>query len=140
MEHAFVPALIDALSAHGFKQVDAPKADLLMKRQTFNTNRAVVVVSAAAVPQDFGTYVRDVRADVARRCGYIPFLWPVGIQVVVVAPGITSTDIDPQHYVALVDNQWALIQSVFLVDPESRDYRSGRTWGKFITGKFQDAI
>jgi hypothetical protein len=132
--------LTAALSAHGFRPVDAPTADLLMKRQNFNTNRAVIVVSAPAVPQDFGAYVREVRDDAARRCRYIPVLWPIGIQLVAVAPGITTSSIDPKNYIALVDNQTALIQSVFLVDPERGEYVSARTWGQFITGKFQDAI
>ena len=140
MQHAFAPALIAALSAHGFRQVDDPTVDLLMKRRTFNTNRAVVVVSTPSLPQDFGAYVREVRDRVAKRCGYFPFFYPIGIQLIVVAPGITTSDIDPQHYIALVDNQWALIQSVFVVDSQSGEYRSARTWGQFITGKFQDAI
>lgn len=136
----FLPSLIAALAPHNFRQVETSTADLLMKRQNFNTNRAVIVVSAPSVPQDFGAYVRQVRDDAARRCRYIPVLWPIGIQLVAVAPGITTSGIDPKSYVALVDNQTALIQSVFLVDPERRQYRAARTWGQFITGKFQDAI
>jgi hypothetical protein len=139
-EPLFLPALGEALGKHGFRRVDDPDSDLLLKRQNFNTNRAVVVVSAPAVPEDFGGYVREVRSRVATRCRYIPVLWPVGIQFVAVAPGFASSDIDPTKYIALVDNQWALIQSMFLVDPERGEYRSARTWGQFITGKFQDAI
>jgi hypothetical protein len=140
MHHGLTPSLIAALSAHNFRQVEAPTADLLMKRQNFNTNRAVVVVSASSVPPDFGAYVRQIRDDAARRCRYIPVLWPIGIQLVVVVPGITTSGIDPKNYIALVDNQTALLQSVFFVDPERREYRAARTWGQFITGKFQDAI
>jgi hypothetical protein len=44
------------------------------------------------------------------------------------------------QHVARVDNPWAIIQSVFLVDPASRPFRSARTWGQFVTRKFQDAI
>src|SRR5689334_13029713 len=116
MPYDFIPPLITALAAHNFRQVEAPTADLLMKRQNFNTNRAVVVVSAPSVPPDFGAWVRQVRDDVSRRCRYIPVLWPIGIQLVAVAPGITTSGIDPKSYVALIDNQTALIQSVFLVD------------------------
>lgn len=140
MQHAFLPALVEALGAHGFRRVDDPGVDLLLKRQNFNTNRAVVVVSAPAVPENFGAYVREVRSRVASRCRFIPVLWPIGIQFIAVAPGYSASDIDPSKYIALVDNQWALIQSMFLIDPERGEYRSARTWGQFITGKFQDAI
>ena len=140
MKYDFLPPLIQALSAHRFREVDDPRADLLMKRQTFNTNRAVIVVSAPQTPQDFGAFVRETRDDAARRCRYIPVLWPIAIQLIVVAPGITMGGIDPKNYIALVDNQSAIVQSVFLVDPERREYLSARTWGQFITGKFQDAI
>ena len=132
--------LTEALAAHGFK--DAPGntegVDLLLKRQNFNTNRAVVLASLADTPQDFGMYIRLLRERVAKRCGFLPILWPIGIQVIVSAPGAVA--IDPAPYLALVDNQWALIQSVFLIDPERGQYREARTWGQFITGKFQDAI
>ena len=91
MQHDLTPALIAALTPHKFRHVESPTADLLMKRQNFNTNRAVVVVTAPSVPQDFGAWVRQVRDDAARRCRYIPVLWPIGIQLVAVAPGITTS-------------------------------------------------
>lgn len=138
MEYPFLSPLAAALGAHRFRRVDDPNSDLLLKRQTFNTNRAVVVVSPSSVPADFRTYMNAVSRGVASRCGYIPFLWGIGIQFVAVAPGITV--IDPAHHVSLVDNQWAIVQSIFLIDPERGEYRSARTWGQFITGKFQDAV
>ena len=40
----------------------------------------------------------------------------------------------------LFDNQFVVLQSIFLVDTEEKVYCSARTWGQFITGKFQNAI
>ncbi len=139
-----LPELVSALSAHGFSQVSelqgVPDAVLLLKRQTWNTNRAVVVVTPAQVPADFAGYLTEVRKRVAFRCKFVPFFWGIGIQVVVVAPGLQGSGIDPSRHVASVDNQWAIVQSVFLVDPGSGTFRVGRTWGQFVTGKFQNAI
>ncbi len=56
------------------------------------------------------------------------------------APGLAQSGLDPKKYVAHVDNQWAIIQSIFLVDPSAKVYRSARTWGQFVTGKYQDSI
>lgn len=127
------------MASHGFKRVDSDLA-LVLKRQNFNTNRAIAVVELDALPPDFGAFVRDVRLRVAKQCGYIVVLWPIGIQLVVVAPGLSTYGIDPSNYLAVIDTQWALVQSIFLVDPRSGTYQGARTWGQFVTGKWQDAI
>ena len=132
------------MAEHGFRQVTdvsgIADATLLLKRQTWNTNRAVAVVSSARPPADIRSYLRELRRRVAFRCGFFPFFWGIGIQVVIITPGMAQSGIDPTQHVARVDNQWAIIQSVFLADPSSQSYYSARTWGQFITGKFQDAI
>ena len=81
-----------------------------------------------------------LRNKVARRCKYIPFLWGLGIQAIVVAPGIAGAGIDAGRHVARVDNQWAIIQSVFLVDVEAETFRSARSRMQIVTGKYQDTI
>ncbi|HEY4640321.1 MAG TPA: hypothetical protein VII75_03180 [Thermoanaerobaculia bacterium] len=141
---SIAPRLVAGLQQFGFQRVAIPVgrehefADtrLIMKRQTWNTNRAVVLTSLQSIPADFKEYLIVLRNRTAVLCKYIPVLWEIGIQVVVVAPGLA----DPAKYVALVDNQWAIIQSVFLIDPLKAEYRWARTWGQVITGKFQDAI
>jgi len=145
MEHAFLPDLVRTMGAHRFREVaDAAKAiadaDVVLKRQTWNTNRAIVVVSLPEVPADFAGYIRRLRKSVAFRCGFFPVFWVIGIQVVIVAPGLAQSDIDPSQHLARVDNQWAIVQSMFLVDPVAQAYLVGRTWGQFVTGQYQDAI
>lgn len=135
--------LANALKTHGFKDIAAAGQmpagiKLLLKRQNWNTNRAVVVASVPESLQEFGAHVRQLRDEVARQCGFIPVLWPIGIQVIISGAG--TVEVDPAPHLALVDNQWALIQSVFLVDPQRGEYREARTWGQYVTGKFQDAI
>lgn len=134
---AWIRDIAESLAKHGFK--DVPGAGpCVLKRQNWNTNRAIVMDSLDELPADFGLYVRQLREDVARRCRFIPVLWPIGIQFVIRVPGAMS--IDPSPYVALIDNQWALIQSIFLIDPDRDQFSQARTWGQFVTGKFQDAI
>ena len=118
----------------------SPDVRLMLKRQTWNTNRAVVMACPPAPPHDFENYLLDLRKRTADACRFIPILWPIGIQAVIVADGLNGLPIDPSKYVARIDTQWALIQSIFLVDPASRNYRAARTWGQVITGKYQDAI
>jgi len=142
---AVLGELVEALAAHGFREVarpaeSVPDAQALLRRQTLNTNRAVVVVAPASTPQDLASYLKQVRRRAAFRCKFFPLLWGLGLQVVIVSPGIAAVDIDPAQYVSRVDNQWAIVQSIFLVDPDARSFRAGRTWGQFVTGKYQDAI
>jgi hypothetical protein len=136
--------LTRTMAEHGFRQVTdtatIPDAMLLLKRQTWNTNRAIVVVSPAQPPSNLRDYLRQLRRHVAFRCGFFPFLWGIGIQVVIVSPGLSKSGIDPTQHVARIDNQWSIVQSIFLADPVASTYRAGRTWAQFITGKFQDAI
>ena len=142
---ALTQDLTDTLGPSGFVPVadpasTIPDAILLLRRQTWNTNRAVVVVAPAALPPDFAAWLREIRKRTAYRCRFFPFFYGIGIQVVVIAPGLARSGIDPNSHVAAIDNQWAIIQSVFLVDPEARTFVAGRTWGQFVTGKYQDAI
>lgn len=140
----FIEDLTRTMAEHGFRQVSDTcgilDTVLILKRQTWNTNRAIVVVALAQPPVDMRAYLTKLRRGIAFRCGFFPFFWGIGIQVVLVAPGIQQSGIDPSQHVARVDNQWAIIQSVFLADSASQTFRACRTWGQLITGKFQDAM
>lgn len=135
--------LADTMAGHGFRPVRAggiADATLLLKRQTWNSNRAIVVAAPAEPPADMRAYLRKLRRRVALRCGFVPLFWGIGIQVVLTAPGILQGGMDPARHVARVDNQWAIIQSVFLVDPVLRSWRGAQAWGQLLTGKFQSAM
>ena len=81
-----------------------------------------------------------VRTKVAFKVGFFPLFWGLGLQVILICPGISSINEPISSFAAKVDNQWAIIQSVFFVDPEEGNFIAGRTWGQFLTGKYQDEI
>jgi hypothetical protein len=135
----------ESLATFGFRPVETREkvpsnVCLLLKRQTFNTNRAIVVARLQDVGPDFQAYLKQLRSGVARECGFIPFFWGIGIQVVVLADTLGESAANPSRYLAVLDNQWAIIQSIFLVDLTRGEYFTARTWGQVITGKFQDAL
>ena len=76
----------------------------------------------------------------AFRCGFFPLFYGIGTQLVLIVSGPTPTKIDPGSYVDKYDNQWSIIQSVFIVHPEVGLVATARTWGQRISGKYQDAI
>jgi hypothetical protein len=142
---ALMSEIGDSLAAHGFRPVStrkylASEVALLLKRQTFNTNRAVVVIRLRQLEEDFDSYLKQLRRGVARECGFIPFFWGIGIQVVVLVDDLREWPPSLSRYLAVIDNQWAIVQSIFIVDRRRGEYRSARTWGQVISGKFQDAI
>jgi hypothetical protein len=100
----------------------------------------VLVVAPQAIPQDFKAWVKQLRRKIAFACRFLPLFWGIGIQLVVIVPGISKRGLVPQEYVARVDNQWAIVQSIFLVDTLLPGWIEGRSPGQFVTGKFQDTI
>ena len=136
--------LTETMSQHGFRKLASSKNSLdivlILKRQTIMTNRAIVVVAPTQMPINIHEYLKKVRKSVAFKCRFFPVFWGIGIQVVVISDGISKSIFNPMQFVAKVDNQWAIIQSVFFVDPSEKIYYHARTWGQIITGKYQDAI
>ena len=144
MEERLLEDLKSVLAEFGFRQVEdfsaVCDAVMLLKRQTLNMNRAVVVVQATEMPADFRSYLKRLRRLVAFKCGFFPFFWGIGIQVVVFAKGACESGIDPAAYVAKIDNQWSIVQSLFLVDTESESFSVGRSWGQTVSSGFQEEI
>jgi len=133
------------LDSQGFKSVANPSDSIpdcvfLSKRQTLNSNRAICVIQLEQLPQDVHAYLKNIRTKTAFKVGFFPFLWGLGLQVVFICPGAISLKDFASSFVAKIDNQWAIIQSVYLVDPEKNEFISKRTWGQILTGKYQDVI
>lgn len=148
MYRAATPTLASALEAklapHGFKAVD-PDAALaargvrkLFHRKTWNTNRGVVLAEPGALR------IAELVAIMRHEAGaFLGSSWwsQLGLQLVVVVEGARlPTEQELRPYVDAVNTQGVLIQSVFAVDPSTKQWTQARTWGQVVTGKFQDAI
>ena len=137
-------ALEAKLAPHGFKTVEAEGSlaargvRKLWHRKTWNTNRGVVHADPGKVL--LGEFVERMRYEAG------PFLgsscWSqLGLQVVLAIDAARVPT--PEQLTTCVDavnTQGILIQSVFAVDPSSGEWSQARTWGQFVTGKYQDAI
>lgn len=131
------------LQEHNFKTVEGiehsiPECICLLKRQTLNTNRAICVVQLDELPKELDSYIASIRKRVAFKIGFFPLFWALGLQVVIICPKIMN--FKPAAYVARANNFWAIVQSVYFVDPIKMKFIEGRTWGQYVTGKYQDAI
>jgi hypothetical protein len=136
--------LESALAPMGFRRVKEGGADsvcsTIWKRQTLNMNRAVAVVHLDALPDDLAPSLKKVKKEAAFRCGFFPFFYGIGTQLVLIIDGAISQKLDVLRCVDKFDNQWSIIQSIFVVQSGTGLIESGKTWGQVFTGKFQDAI
>ena len=134
------------VAPHGFQRFEAAAAPSSLpwiaawKRKTWNTNRGVALIALPDAAPHAGEFALDIRAQAGKAIGYIPFLYELGLQLVLVGPGILAKGEGLDRYVTKINNSTVLLQSLHLVDPVSGDSRSVRTWGQVVTGKFIDAI
>lgn len=127
----------------GFKVRDAARitdGQLLMTRKTWNTNRAVVYLRAERLPEDLPLYLKKRRWETAKRVGFLPVLWGLGLQVVLSVPSFQRVPSGFRHCVASIDNQWCIVQSLFLIDEQRQRFTCTRSWGQVLTGQYQDRI
>jgi hypothetical protein len=108
-----------------------------------NTNRAVAVLRRPEGNFAIGPFCRRIKWRLLWHTRFVPFLYEVGLQVVLVGNGLEEALDDPERLRQVVDkvsNQFVVLQSVFVVDESAKRYACARTWGQFVTGQFQDAI
>jgi hypothetical protein len=67
-------------------------------------------------------------------------LYGVGIHLIIRCRSSIREKIDLKQYVDSLDNQWAIFQSIFLIDISSGTFEQARTWSQVVTGKYQDRI
>lgn len=136
----------EAVAPHGFRRIEAlPRSGSLAwiaawKRKTWNTNRGIALLSMPPGAQHPGEYALDVRVAAGKAIGYIPFLYELGLQLVLCGPGIVERGKGLDRYVTRINNSTVLLQSLHLVDETAGLSLSVRTWGQIVTGTFIDAI
>lgn len=136
--------LEDAVAPHGFRRFTPAAGDLpwisAWKRKTWNTNRGIALLAMPPEAPHAGEYALDVRVRAGKAIGYLPFLYELGLQLVLCGPGIVEKGADLDRYVTKINNSTVLLQSLHLVDPATGASRSVRTWGQLVTGPFIGAI
>jgi len=139
-----LPDIESALAPHGFHAVKEGGnrciCNAILKRQTINTNRAVAFVRLDTLPDDLSGLLKTVRKEVAFRCGFFPVLYGIGTQLILIVSGSVPAKVELDRYVDRIDNQWSIIQSIFLIHQDSGLIATARTWAQFVTGQYQDMI
>jgi hypothetical protein len=112
----------------------------LWKRKTWNTNRGVALLEIADASMPLSQLAAGVQLPVGEMIGYITFLYPLGLQLILAGRGFASQPEQLKPVLDKIDTQTIILQSLHAIDLNSLTSISVRTWGQVFTGRFQDAI
>jgi hypothetical protein len=151
MEIAFervIEAVGEELTDHGFRTHSHPRMDALdciafWRLCTLNINRAVAVLRLPESEIGVGEYCQKMKWRLLWLTRFVPFIYELGLQVVVCGDGLEQLLGTPDMLKRQVDsfsNQFVVLQSIFAVDTQTRRFTQTRTWGQVVTAKYQDAI
>ena len=135
-----------AVAPLGFKELHVEPASsglpwiAAWKRKTWNTNRGIACLELPASVVHPGEYALDIRARAGKAIGYLPFLYELGLQLVLVGPDLVKKARDLERYVTKINNSTVLLQSIHVVDLDAGVSHSVRTWGQVVTGRLIDAL
>src|SRR4051794_37941897 len=93
------------------------------RRCTWNTNRAVAVLRRPEGDFAIGPYCQRIKWRLLRHTRFVPFLYEVGLQLIVVGDGLEQVIDAPEKLREIVDkvsNQFVVLQSVFVVDESTK--------------------
>jgi hypothetical protein len=119
---------------------DRAVARAIWKRKTWNTNRGVALLELKQGLDAPETFVKALRDPVGKAIGYLPVLYPLGLQLILAGEGIQQEQSGLSALLSKIDNQTVVLQSIHVVDLHNMTSAHARTWGQVITGRYQDAI
>ena len=146
MSEKLIAEITRELAAYSFLKEDiTPVLDktrvlAVWKRKTWNTNRAVAMIEWPGGATSPGELAQEVKIQLGRKIGYFFFFYPLGLQVIVCAKSLSDQTEGLDRYLDQLDNQRVILQSLHVVDIGGLQSSSVRTWGQFVSGRFQDAI
>lgn len=136
----------EALAGFSFKQfnieepVEGVSPVIVWHFRNWNINRAVILLPYKGKDSGLPDFINKIKMILGKKIGYTFFLYPLGMQIIVAGENILDSGAQWKKCIDLFDTQTALIQSIFVVDFAAKKYDSARTWGQYVTGKYQDAI
>lgn len=131
-EHAF--------KKHGVENIFGFKNIVVLRRKTWNTAVAIIELSDDQINniKNLGAFSQDIKRQLGKEIGYKFFIYTLGLQIVFYGENIIRLSEGIENYVDKYNNQLVILQSIHVVD--NNEKRSARTWGQFVTGKYQDLI
>lgn len=125
------------LSEAGYHARVAHEVVACYTRKTLNSNRAIVVLECPD-SRDPCEFVREKLSVCRRAAGFfIPVLYQISLQVIVLGRAEETT---PEKAVDTLNNQICVLQSIYVVDLESRKVVTGVTWMRGSLREQQEAI
>jgi len=145
-ENKLIECLDEKLKPYSFERIGLSSFPQTLpilavwKRKTWNTNRAVAVISLPESNGHSGEFAQNVKKPLGKLIGYVPILYPLGLQIVLTGNSIINMKDNLEKFIDKFDNQRVVLQSIHVVDFASMENVSAHTWGQYTTGRFQNAI
>ncbi len=133
---ALTETLGQRLTPLGFSRMPG---DVVWKKKTWNVNRGVALVAHEGRDHP-GETARFNKAWFGGMIGFVPALYTLGLQIVIVTRGVLPWADDLDRYVDQANNFQVVLQNIHVVDLDRREAVSSRTWVQFATGNFYDAV
>lgn len=129
--------------SHWRKRMEDYGVAAFWRRCSLNMNRAVALVRAPDREFEIGSHCQRLKWRLLWQTRFFPFFYEVGLQIVLCGPGLSSRFDTPKplkSYVDKLSNQFVVLQSLFAVDTDAKQFACARTWGQVVTGPIQDSI
>jgi hypothetical protein len=110
-----------------FKRVDpAPVLEGIpvvaaWKYKTLNMNRGIALVSLPRTEGHPGEFARAIKKPVGKAIGYLPFLYEIGLQLILTGPGTFGRAAGLHRFLDTASTGTVILQSIHLVDPDARE-------------------
>jgi hypothetical protein len=117
----------EAVGPLSFKRVDPTPAlegvpvVAAWKYKTLNMNRGIALVSLNGTEGHPGEFARAIKKSVGKALGYLPFLYEIGLQLVLVGRETLIRAAGLHQVLDTVNTGDVLLQSLHLVDTDARD-------------------
>ena len=126
MNRATIAVLANAieqrLTSFSFKRIEpVPNIDSVeivaaWKRKTFNSNRGIALAFLPDNEPNPGEFARAIKKAVGKKIGYIPFLYELALQLILVGSDIISEASNLEQCVDRINTQTVILQAIHIVD------------------------
>ena len=96
--------------------IDAVNLVAVWKYKTLNMNRGIALVTLGYTSLEPGETASAIKKPIGKAIGYIPFVYELGLQLVLLGRGILASGANLERSLDKVNTQTVILQSIHLVD------------------------
>jgi hypothetical protein len=120
-DESLTQCLQETVAVHSFKRIETEQAGSVpiiaaWKRKTLNMNRGIALVRFNSQNAHPGEFAKTIKKSVGKSIGYVPVLYELGLQLVLVGRDVLDTSTGLDHFLDSKNTQTVILQSIHLID------------------------